>query len=450
MLYCVRHAPSCSNLEVRDADPLLCSIFPQDFFAEGVGFHSTLHWLLDKRWDARVIYCSYFPRAIMTAQILCYLANQRKQGRSGGSRCIVRALPGVGEEHWVRPSSVDERLHYRDTPHPAHHSQGYLCENRKKIRDLVAEAWLFFARSGLYPSRHQDFMRLAASTQNELIFELGTNWKGQNGYQRMQHFLQEIGKITRGSDTAVLVSHGNFLHNYLVQTDLGCPQDALHNLEIVFESKSPPKIQRYRFEQNAAFLSPSSPVPRELCAVLNRAWSQAMLQPSLPPKRSSKIETPLAMRLLSQVSACPVHEAEKIRSLSVPEKTEAQNKHFTAAYLGHTTWSYFHFFATQLVKQEEEQKLSKNAAMQLVNCFVTVVTHWFENYPCQMCRQQFLSDKGLVGLRKALSKCREVSELHRILVDIHNQVNKSVAAQQTPPGTPLIVTYEEARELWEF
>ena len=268
------------------------------------------------------------------------------------------------------------------------------------------------------------------------------------------------------------MSHGNFLHNYLVQTDTRCPQDPLHNLEIVRKTPTG-RVRRFRFKSgDPTGKATQTSSQEETSELATAAWKECILDPEVYCKqlvplwekaeqecvalKRNKEKAKLAgLHLHRQAVLCPEH-----RRLASSELREAQNEHFTAAYLGHTTWSYFHFFAASLVREEAEAAAmcsveTKVAAQQrraaLIASFSRVVLHWLHHYPCETCRQNFLSDKSLVQwLRGALSRCREPRELHRILVDLHNQINKQVAAQREPPEVPLVLTYEEAQKMWEF
>lgn len=467
----LRHGLSCANMEVPSADPSLCPLFPVHFVGPraSVLWSSAEEWLVEHGWCGQVLYCSRLPRAIMTAQLL---ARQARRGKKV-EMCRVVVVPGLEEEVWQEPASEKERVEYANLKHSPQWVDPRLTGDPALITQFVRAAWMALAEASLLSGLEREYRSLAEHAEH-LEFCPEPHKKHRNSFRSALACIKEREKQegrTRG--LVSVVSHGNFLHNYLVQTDRRCPQDPLHNLEIVRKTPTG-RVRRFRFnsDDQAAKSMQTTSQQEESSEVDVEVWKECILDPEVYCKQLvplwKKAEHECAalevkeekaklggLHLHRQAGLCPEH-----RLLASSELREAQNEHFTAAYLGHTTWSYFHFFAASLVREEDEvvamcSSVKKEEAQQkraaLIASFSRVVLHWLHHYPCGTCRQNFLSDKSLVRwLRSALSRCREPRELHRILVDLHNQINKQVAAQREPPEVPLVLTYEEAQKMWEF
>lgn len=458
----LRHGLSCANMDVPSADPSLCPLFPVHFVGPNAPafWRSARQWLTEHGWHGEVLYCSRLPRAIMSAQLLAREARHENGGRM--SRVIV--VPGLEEEPWAEPASQQDRAGYAEQKHEPQWVDPRLTGDRAHVVQFVSEAWAELAKAAT-PSSVARECSLLAEHAKQLEFCARPRKKHPNSFRSalacVEHREKEEG---RKQGLVGVVSHGNFLHNYLVQTDSRCPQDPLHNLEIVRKTPTG-RVRRFRF--NPADAPEEAPRgvlggevggragpwaecildPEAYCQHLVPLWEKAARDCAGQREADEKARAG-ALRLHRGAGLCPEHQR-----LDGSELRAAQNEHFTAAYLGHTTWSYFHFFAASLVREEAEAGAEAAGAQsaRLIASFSRVVLHWLHNYPCGTCRENFLSDKALVRwLRAALARCSEPRELHRILVDLHNQINKQVASAREPPEVPLLLTHDEAQKMWEF
>ena len=337
----LRHGLSCANMEVPSADPSLCPLFPVHFVGPraSVLWSSAEEWLVEHGWCGQVLYCSRLPRAIMTAQLL---ARQARRGRQVEmSRVVV--VPGLEEEAWEEPASEKECVEYANQKHAPQWVDPRLTGDPALIRQFVRAAWLALAEASSSSGTEREYRSLAEHAQH-LEFCAQPYKKYRNSFRSALACIEKRERAegrTRG--LVSVVSHGNFLHNYLVQTDTRCPQDPLHNLEIVRKTPTG-RVRRFRFKSgDPTGKATQTSSQEETSELATAAWKECILDPEVYCKqlvplwekaeqecvalKRNKEKAKLAgLHLHRQAVLCPEH-----RRLASSELREAQNEHFTAA-----------------------------------------------------------------------------------------------------------------------
>jgi len=114
---------------------------------------------------------------------------------------------------------------------------------------------------------------------------------------------------------------------------------------------------------------------------------------------------------------CPKHNGS---SPGKDQKIELPGNNVNAISTGHYTWSFLHLFSFNANFNQENK--------HVLEAFKTIIVHWFENYPCETCRNHLNKN---VKFKKwwfsNLQKAETGPQLPEFLVVLHNQVNLQIA-----------------------
>jgi len=228
----IRHAPSTSNMGITEIDCFACPLYPVDMLADlkHGGYRESIvnaaRILKRAKWDpqkGQEIFCSNFPRAIMTAQLIMLASDGDDNTTTGKLAGRVVVVPGIGEEEL----GVTR-------PHMERYGPEISCES---LCREVAAYWNGMAK--LYPHHSPQYLRLCRHALRG-----GVRFAMRDGGKECQVVSSDVSLARRHIaawrskkeaapiEVIPIVSHGNFIYNRILSPELK-KQGFMNNIETV-------------------------------------------------------------------------------------------------------------------------------------------------------------------------------------------------------------------------